>query len=147
MATRGRLVDLRGLSGFVAEVDGERAGYALYEIVADSIEISALETTIQRIGAGAALLAACAKTARDERLSRLWLITTNDNTPALRFYQGHGFVLVALRPNAASDARRTLKPDIPVTGVDDIPIRDELELELPSDDWNGFIGRYEWPPI
>jgi ribosomal protein S18 acetylase RimI-like enzyme len=59
----------------------------------------------------------------------LFLVTTNDNTPALRFYQKRGFVLSALRPNAIAENRK-VKPEIPLTGQDGIPIRDELELEM-----------------
>ena len=60
---------------------------------------------------------------------RLWLITTNDNLPALRFYQRRGFVLAALHRDAIAASRR-LKPQIPLLGLDNIPIRDELELEM-----------------
>ncbi|MGW8250920.1 MAG: GNAT family N-acetyltransferase, partial [Anaerolineales bacterium] len=57
------------------------------------------------------------------------LITTNDNLPALRFYQKRGFHLVALYPNALAESRR-LKPEIPFKGLDGIPLRDEIELEM-----------------
>lgn len=60
---------------------------------------------------------------------RLTLITTNDNTHALRFYQRYGFDLVALHRHGV-DAARRLKPGIPAE-ADGIPIRHELELELP----------------
>lgn len=61
---------------------------------------------------------------------RIWLVTTNDNLDALRFYQRRGFSLCALRPGAVDDARHTLKPSISRTGAYGIPLRDELELEL-----------------
>ena len=96
-------------------------------------------------GAGSALLAACVRAAVDAGATRLWLITTNDNMPALRFYQRRGFVLVALRPGAIDEARRTLKPEIHLTGRDEIPIRDEIELELPRAAWPQFLEKYEWP--
>ena len=60
---------------------------------------------------------------------RLWLITTNDNTSALRFYQRRGWDLVTVHRDAVDESRR-LKPQIPQTGDDDIPIKHELELEL-----------------
>jgi RimJ/RimL family protein N-acetyltransferase len=59
---------------------------------------------------------------------RLHLITTNDNLPALRLYQRHGFVLAAVRRDAVEQTRRR-KPQIPATGHAGIPIRDELILE------------------
>jgi ribosomal protein S18 acetylase RimI-like enzyme len=60
---------------------------------------------------------------------RLWLITTNDNTPAIRFYQRQGMRVVAVHHNAIVDARR-IKPEIPEFGVDGQPICDEIEFEI-----------------
>ena len=61
----------------------------------------------------------------------MWLTTTNDNLDALRFYQHRGFQLFALHAGVVVEARRRLKPDLPATGAYDIPLRDELDLELP----------------
>ena len=61
---------------------------------------------------------------------RIWLVTTNDNLDALRFYQRRGFSLCALRAGAVDDSRRRLKPSISLTGAYGIPLRDELEFEL-----------------
>ena len=61
---------------------------------------------------------------------RLWVVTTNDNLGALRFYQRRGFRLAALRPGAVDASRALLKPEIPSLGNDGIPLRDEIELEL-----------------
>ncbi|MCH7786707.1 MAG: hypothetical protein IIC22_04260 [Chloroflexi bacterium] len=60
---------------------------------------------------------------------QLWVITTNDNLNALRFYQMWGMTIAALRPNALEESRK-LKPEIPMTGIDNIPLHDEIELEL-----------------
>lgn len=38
---------------------------------------------------------------------------------------------MALHRGAVDESRRTLKPEIPPTGAHGIPIRDELELEIP----------------
>jgi ribosomal protein S18 acetylase RimI-like enzyme len=78
---------------------------------------------------GSALIAEVEQIARRAGCTRLWLITTNDNVDALRFYQRRGFRLAALRPGAVDDSRTRLKPEIPDVGDHDIPIRDELELE------------------
>ena len=59
----------------------------------------------------------------------LWLITTNDNVDALRFYQRRGFRLVKLHPGGVDRSREFLKPEIPETGEYGIAIRDELELQ------------------
>ena len=56
-------------------------------------------------------------------------MTTNDNVDALRFYQKRGFPLQTLRVNMLETSRK-LKPEIPLNGNYDIPIRDEIELAL-----------------
>jgi len=66
--------------------------------------------------------------AREEKLKRVWLVTTNDNLAALRFYQRRNFNLVKIYPNAIRFVRK-LKPGIPLIGNDGIPLRDEIELE------------------
>ena len=63
----------------------------------------------------------------------MWLVTTNDNTAALRFYQKLGFRLVAVHRDAVEKSRE-LKPEIPFVGMDGIPIRDEVELVLRLDE-------------
>jgi ribosomal protein S18 acetylase RimI-like enzyme len=58
------------------------------------------------------------------------VVTTNDNVEALRFYQRRGFRLARIRPGAVDRSREMLKPEIPRSGAYDIPLRDELELEM-----------------
>ena len=68
--------------------------------------------------------------AADAGCTRLWLITTNDNLDALRFYQRRGLRIRAVHPGAVQRARRR-KPQIPEVGEFGIALHDELELELP----------------
>jgi ribosomal protein S18 acetylase RimI-like enzyme len=60
---------------------------------------------------------------------RLWLVTTNDNLRAQRFYERAGFRLVEVREGEIERSRR-LKPEIPLLGEGGVPIRDELEYEF-----------------
>jgi ribosomal protein S18 acetylase RimI-like enzyme len=129
MVSRGRVHDLRDAPGFVALVAGARAGVATYQVAGDECEVTLLESLREGVGVGTALLAAVADAARGAGCRRLWLITTNDNTHALRFYQRRDLRLVAVHRDAVTAARR-LKPTIPPLGNDGIPIRDEIELEL-----------------
>jgi hypothetical protein len=145
VATCGRLVDASALPGFVAEDDGEWLGYGAYELRDGECEVTVIESLATGRGVGGALLAACVRAAQAAAAKRLWLVTTNDNSAALRFYQRRGFVIVALRPGAVAEARRTLKPEIPERGNDDIPISDEIELELPTAAWPQFVERHQWP--
>jgi ribosomal protein S18 acetylase RimI-like enzyme len=81
------------------------------------------------VGIGTALIDAVRDVAERAGCTRLWLVTTNDNLDALRFYQRRGFVLAALHRDAI-EAARTLKPGIPAVGEYGIPIRDEIEMEM-----------------
>ena len=115
--------------GFLATVDGEPAGVLTYRIDGDRCEVTLLDSLEERQGVGTALLSEVTRAAKAAGCSRLWLVTTNDNLHALRFYQRRGFRLVALRPGAIDRARRELKPEISPVGLEGIPIHDELELE------------------
>ena len=126
--TRGRLHRPETLPAFLA-LRGERpCGLATYRIEGDGCELVTLNSLEEGRGIGTALLAAVERAARGAGCRRLWLVTTNDNTDALRFYQRRGLVLTALRPNALEASRR-LKPGIPLSGAHGISIRDEIEME------------------
>jgi len=129
VVSRGRLLDATVLPGFVAEGDGEPAGLLTYRIDGGDCEVVTINAFPRGAGAGTALMEAVAVAARDAGCRRVWLITTNDNLRALRFYQRRGFRLAALHRDALARSRE-LKPSIPEVGLDGIPLRDELELEL-----------------
>jgi len=129
MISRGRLHDMTTLPGFVALIDDQRLGLVTYRLDGDECEIMSLDSRAEGQGIGSALLKAVQQVARAAGCRRLVLITTNDNTHALRFYQRRGWRLAALHVGAVDDGRR-LKPEIPLIGHDDIPIHDEIELEM-----------------
>jgi ribosomal protein S18 acetylase RimI-like enzyme len=131
VAAHGELLSPLELPGLVACAGEDRVGLLTYRMEPEGCEVVSLHSDREGMGAGTALLEEAARLARAAGGSRLWLITTNDNADALRFYQRRGFRLSAVRLGAVDEARRTLKPSIPETGDDGIPIRDELELELP----------------
>lgn len=80
-------------------------------------------------GVGYALLLGVMAIARKQGARTLRVVTTNDNTPALRYFQKLGFRIVAFYPDAVS-IYRTIAPDLPKIGVDSIPVRDSIELEM-----------------
>jgi ribosomal protein S18 acetylase RimI-like enzyme len=118
------------LPALVAEDGGERAGLATYLIEDDDCELVTLDALTVGGGIGGALVEALADTARAAGCTRLRVVTTNDNLPALRLYQRHGFMLAGVHLDEIEVTRRR-KPQIPATGHAGIPIRDELELERP----------------
>ena len=129
IVTRGRVHQADELPGFIAVYAGKRAGLITYEIIGDKCEIVSMNSLVEGKGAGSALIDAVKDAAKKAGCKRLWLITSNDNTRAIRFWQKRGFKLVAVYPGAI-DRLRKLKPEIPATGNDGIPIRDEIELEM-----------------
>jgi ribosomal protein S18 acetylase RimI-like enzyme len=124
----GRELRPAELPALVAQADGERAGLATYAVSGRDCELVTVDALTVGAGVGGALVEAAVDAARSAGCARVRLITTNDNLPALRLYQRHGFRLTAVRPGAVDDAREH-KPQIPATGHAGIPIRDELELE------------------
>ncbi len=129
VARRGELVDALAHPSLVAIVDGRLAGVLTYVIDGAACEVLTLHAAERFGGAGSALLDAVREVARAAGCMRLWLVTTNDNVDALRFYQRRGFRLVAVHAGAVDAARARLKPEIPEAGDHGIPLRDELELE------------------
>jgi GNAT superfamily N-acetyltransferase len=138
IVSRGRVRDAAELPRLVAWHGTEPVGLLTYEITAQGPS-KALEIVTHNAvgdparagvgGIGTLLLAAAKSLARAHGCARLWLVTTNDNTPALRFYQRREFDLVALHRDAIRNAR-SLKPEMPEIGLDSIPVRHELELEF-----------------
>lgn len=130
IVTRGRKHDTSLLPGFVAMLEDEPVGLITYRMSGDECEVVSLDSLMEGIGIGTALIEEAARRAREKGCRRLWLITTNDNLDAVHFYQKRGFHLVAVYRDALEETRR-LKPGLPRTGIDGIPLRDEIELELP----------------
>ena len=135
MVSRGVLHNIAAQDGFIAmrEGSGIRIGLATYAIrraiQGGECEMTLLQSLAEGVGVGAALTLAVRDAASAAGCGRLWLVTTNDNTCALRFYQRRGFTIAAIHINALERARE-LKPGIPLTGADGIPLRDEIELEM-----------------
>ena len=118
----------RDLPGFIATEAERKIGLLTYKITGNDCEVVSLDSLRPCMGVGTGLIDAVRAAAAESGCKRLWLVTTNDNMNALRFYQKRGFVLVKINRNAIEFARN-LKP-VPLIGADDIPLRDEIELEM-----------------
>ncbi len=113
----------------VAERNGHLGGVLTWLVEGDTMEFVSLDASRRREGIGSRLVADAIERARAAGVRRIVLTTTNDNCTSLFFWQRLGFRLVGLRPDAVAHAR-TLKPGIPELGEHNIPITDELDLEL-----------------
>ena len=129
VARLGELVDPTRLPGFVALLDGRRAGLATYAVRGDECEVVTMRSLEEGRGVGRTLLDAVRAAAIEAGCRRLWLITTNNNLRALELYQRWGLDIVAFHRNGVAESRR-VKPSIPEGDAKGIPIAHELELEL-----------------
>jgi ribosomal protein S18 acetylase RimI-like enzyme len=127
--SRGQVYQADELPGLVAVEKDKPVGLVTYKTSGKEWEITTMNSRLEGKGAGSALVEAVKKTALEAGCKRLWLITTNDNTHALHFWQKRGFLIKAIHVNALEKSRK-LKPEIPLTGNDGIPLRDEIELEM-----------------
>ena len=136
IVSRGKSRDASRLPALLAVRGDDIVGLATFEVEGGECELVSIEAFHRQQGIGSALLMQVAHEARKRGCRRLWLITTNDNVDALRFYQRRGMRLVAVHRGAVDQARR-IKPAISLAGDYGIPIHDELELELRLDHDSG----------
>jgi ribosomal protein S18 acetylase RimI-like enzyme len=123
----GEPVSLDGAQILVATLKGELAGALAYRLQPDALQILALATDPmwQRTGVGGHLVAEAEAVARAHRLDRIVLATTNDNLPALYFYQRRNYRITALVPGAILPHLKAAT----AAGFGGIPIRDEIRFE------------------
>ena len=121
--------DASVLPGFIAVEEGRRLGLVTYRLEGSECEVVTLDALRQWTGVGTALLRAVENEAAAGGCGRIWLVTTNDNLDALRFYQRRGYEIAEIRSGAVDETRRLHKPSIPRVGSYEIPIRDEIVFE------------------
>lgn len=130
IVSKGHVWDTSVLPGFVAVDDDDCLyGAATYRLENDECEITTLNSLKENQGVGTALLNTVINIAKDNQCRRVWLITTNDNGRAIRFYQRFGFSLKEVHINSMEISRK-LKPSIPLVGMEGIPLSHEFEFEI-----------------
>jgi GNAT superfamily N-acetyltransferase len=128
MITRGNIYRPEQLEGFVVEDGAEWIGLLTFMIKGEECEVTSLDSLREGQGIGSKLIEQAIEEARACGCARLFLITSNDNLNALGFYQKRGFEIAALYRGAITESRKR-KPGIPLVGYNNIPLRDEIELE------------------
>lgn len=119
---------VENLESIIAVVDKEIIGLLTFNIIDKQAEIVSLDSFNEGKGIGTKLLDFTLNYFKNLYLDRIWLITSNDNCHAIRFYQKRGWKMVNIHFNAIEEAR-LLKPQIPMFGYDGIPILHEIEFE------------------
>ena len=133
VARLGELIDPLTLPGIVAELDGRPVALTTCSETERGFELLTLHSEVQGQGAGTLLLQTTLQVAASSGCTRLWLVTTNDNLAALRFYLHRGMRVAAVHAGAVAQDRE-LKPEIAATNPENgIAIRDLVELELRTD--------------
>jgi ribosomal protein S18 acetylase RimI-like enzyme len=128
IATFGEIVSLEDdTSTIVADMQGDISGALAWKPRGDALQIVALATDPmwQRSGVGGHLVAEAEALARRNGSGRMLLATSNDNLPALYFYQRRGYRIVEVVRDAWRDHAELAFN----AGFADIPVLDELRLE------------------
>ncbi|MDQ8734230.1 GNAT family N-acetyltransferase [Paenibacillus sp. LHD-38] len=129
IVSRGQVHSINKLPGYVVLIGDEIKGMITFHISEGDCEIVSLDSKVEGQGIGTKLIDLVISAAREQNCNRVWMITSNNNIRAIRFYQKRGFDMKAVHQNAITEARK-IKPSIPMAGFDGIPIRHEIEFEL-----------------
>ena len=126
MIAHNEIIRYDQVDGFIYD---DWAGLITFMISGEECEVTSLNSLKEGKGIGTVLINKVLQEAKEKKCHRVFLITTNDNLHALGFYQRRGFELVAIHRGAVNESRKS-KPGIPVIGENNIPLRDEIELEI-----------------
>lgn len=129
LVIRGKKYYPANLDGIIAENANDIAGFLFYEIRGQDCEIIVFEVFDKFKGTGTQILDQLKEIATSKKCRRLYLMTTNDNLDALRFYQKRGFHICGIHLDSVKISRQ-IKPTIGMTGDHGIPVRDEIDLEF-----------------
>lgn len=108
---------------------GEPLAVASWAMDSEIAVLCALHALSPGQGAAVQMLDAVKAAAKAKGAVKLRAMLTNDNLPAMGFYQKQGFRFSGLYVEAI-DHYRSVIPTIIKTGHQDIPVRDALELEI-----------------
>lgn len=129
VVTRGRVLDATTLPGYIAPSPaGDLNGLITLDVTPRGCEIVTMNSVRKGRGVGTNLMSCAEIYAAEAGASRLWLVTSNDNTDAMAFYMRRGFRMVTVHRDALRRARE-LKPSIPLVGRQGIELHDEVEFE------------------
>ena len=129
VVSQGVRYTLTDYPALLAISGSDNVGFVVYRADGPEWEVLAIVATRQWEGIGSKLISTVETLAAAANAKSIFLVTTNDNLPALQFYQRRGYELDRLVPNGFEAVRRLKNlGDEEILGHADIPIRDELRL-------------------
>jgi GNAT superfamily N-acetyltransferase len=124
-----RLYEPADLEGLVwRDGSGEIQGFVTWSVKGDWAGIVTLDAFVQGAHIGGRLLDGAEAELRDRGLRTVVVVTTNDNLRAQAFYLRRGYRVARLDLDGMTRVR-ALKPGVPETGHEGLPLRDMWELK------------------
>ncbi len=114
------------LPGYVAKVDNSIIGFVSIAETGDAVTVVALGILpqYQCSGVGSRLVEKVEVEAKRLRKRRVLVSTSNDDLPALAFYQSRGFQIYEVKPDVVAQKHGAI-----LRGIGGLPMRDELRLQ------------------
>lgn len=114
------------LSAYVAKLEDDIIGFVSFTEGDDAILIVALAVLpkYQSSGVGRSLVERVEAEAERTMKRKLLISTSNDDLPALAFYQFLGFQIYEVKPNVIAEKHGEV-----LKGIGGLPVRDELRLQ------------------
>lgn len=115
------------LPAYVAKVNNRIIGFVSIAETGDAVIVVALGVLprYQGFGVGRRLIEKVESEAKRLRKRKVLVSTSNDDLPALAFYQSLGFQVFEVKPNVIAEKHGTV-----LQGIGGLPIRDELRLQI-----------------
>jgi ribosomal protein S18 acetylase RimI-like enzyme len=123
--TFDREFEVTDLPAYVAKAEDRLIGFVSVAEVPDAVVIVALGVLprYQGSGVGSGLVEKIEDEAARMHKERVLVSTSNDDLPALAFYQSMGFQIYEVRPNVIAEKHGGI-----LRGIGGLPVRDELRL-------------------
>lgn len=120
-----RTFDVAELPAHIAKVDDGIVGFISFAEDKGALIIVAMavKPKYQGSGVGKSLIRKVDAEARKTGKKTLRVSTSNDDLPALAFYQSAGFQIYEVKPNAIAEKHGKI-----LSGISGLPIRDEIRL-------------------
>jgi ribosomal protein S18 acetylase RimI-like enzyme len=124
--TFNRKFAVADLPAYVAKVQTSTIGFISFSPASDALIIVALGVLprYQCCGIGSRLIEEVEGEARRLGKGKVLVSTSNDDLPALGFYQSRGFQIYEVKPNVIAEKHGTA-----LRGIGGLPVRDELRLQ------------------